>query len=162
MDPKAPQKPRCTAKWLVKCVNKTVQVYSWAGSPSLAGQHKSGWEQNLERKQKSACHINLGEHYDSCKNSLNVLNLETLDFKRNKLVLQFALKSEKHDKFQLWFKPSVKKANTRQRIEKYCDVRFARSPLIFLTRTLIYTLNVCNSWLYSCTIGPVICSWHMW
>ena len=57
------------------------------------------------------------------------------------MALKFAVKSEKHAKFKFWFKPAIKKVNTRLKIEKYYDVRanhtrFARSPISFLTKLL--------------------------
>ena len=118
----------------IRCVLE-LAVPAWQGSVSQAEK------MNLERIQKCACHIILGESYESYRNALKLLYLENLDSRRNKLTLKFALKSEKHDKFNSWFKPAVKKVNTRLNINKYCDVRanhtrFARSSLSFLTRLL--------------------------
>ena len=70
-----------------------------------------------------------------------MLDFESLDSRRNILALKFALKAEKHVKFNSWFKPAVKKVNTRLNIHKYCNVRanhtrFDKSSLSFLTRLL--------------------------
>ena len=61
----------------------------------------------IERIQKSACHIILGDNYQSYKLALNTLDLDTLQSRRDKLCLNFARKSEKHTKFQKWFKPAL-------------------------------------------------------
>ena len=60
---------------------------------------------DLERIQKSACHIILGKQYESYHQALPLLGLETLESRRQKLCLRFALKAEKHAKFKAWFKP---------------------------------------------------------
>ena len=77
----------------------------------------------------------------SYTNALEVLNLETLEMRRNKLCLNFALKAEKHEKFQYWFKKNIKNVNTRHPTMKYCTVkanhtRFEKSPISYLTKLL--------------------------
>ena len=96
---------------------------------------------DIERIQKCAAHIILGEDYFSYKVALKFLHLDTLQSRRDKLCLNFAKKAEKHPKFQKWFKESDYKQNTRQDKYKYCDVkakhnRLDKSPLSFLTKTL--------------------------
>ena len=96
---------------------------------------------DLERVQKCASHIILGESYNSYSNALKILDLETLEVRRNKLTLKFALKAEKHSKFQKWFKVKEKRAETRQISDKYCNVRakhvrYDKSPISFLTKLL--------------------------
>ena len=118
----------------VRCVLE-LAAPAWQGSITLAEK------QDLERVQKTACHIILGEKYSTYKEALKILNLESLEFRRNKLSLKFALKAEKHGKFKSWFKPTCKKVDTRSSTQKYCDVkanttRFQKSPLSFLTRIL--------------------------
>ena len=110
-------------------------VPAWHGGITLAEQI------DIERIQKCALHIILGDKYSSYRNALSIVNLETLRARRDKLCLKFAIKAEKHDKFRKWFKPSVRNQNTRQVKPKYCDVlarhaRFENSPLGHLTRIL--------------------------
>ena len=95
----------------------------------------------IERIQKSACHIILGDKYESYKLALRALDLEPLQSRRDKLSLNFALKSEKSDKFLKWFKPATYPQDTRQDKLKYCKVnakhsRFMKSPISFLTNLL--------------------------
>ena len=66
--------------------------------------------------------------------------LETLEKRRDKLSLKFALKAEKHQKFKKWFKLNEKIINTRNKKPKYCEVkaklqRFKSIPIAYLTKT---------------------------
>ena len=61
------------------------------------------WQSNLsqmdkakiERVQKIACHIILGEEYGTYKNALKVLNLDSLENRRKQICLKFGIKAEK-------------------------------------------------------------------
>ena len=126
---------------LVDVYIKQIRCVLELAAPAWQGGISQVEKQDLERIQKSACHIILGEFYESYKDALKLLKLETLDVRRNRLALKFSLKSEKHEKFKSWFKPAVKRVNTRLNINKYCDVRanhtrFENSPISFLTRLL--------------------------
>ena len=95
----------------------------------------------IERVQKCAVHIILGQSYNSYKLALDVLQLESLEARRTKLCIKFVKKAEKHEKFANWFKLNDKRSNTRLDRAKYCDVwarhtRFQNSPISFLTRLL--------------------------
>ena len=110
-------------------------VPAWQGAISQAERL------DLERIQKSACHIILGSYYTTYKNALKTLQLESLEDRRIKLTLKFGLKSEKHEKFQKWFKPYPKPHNTRKSNPKYCRVRanhtrFSKSALSYITDQL--------------------------
>ena len=109
--------------------------------PCWQGGLSQAEKSDLERIQKTACHIILGQKYESYNNALQLLELDTLEYRRNLSSLQFALKAEKHEKFQFRFKANEKKINTRQSISKYCNVianhkRFEQSPLSYLTNLL--------------------------
>jgi hypothetical protein len=95
----------------------------------------------IERVQKSALHIILGESYQSYRSALKFCKLETLFERRRKLTYRFAKKSEKSPKFSQWFKPNTKVTVTRQEQPKYCPVfsrtsRFERSPVSYFTSLL--------------------------
>ena len=95
----------------------------------------------IERVQKSALSIILGQKYDSYKSALLELNLETLFTRRIKLCKNFAIKAQKHPKFTKWFKSNNKMSVTRKKRQQFCEVyyrteRFKRSPISYLTRTL--------------------------
>ena len=95
----------------------------------------------LERIQKSALHIVLGDRYSSYSNALKLSGLDKLSDRRRKLCLTFAKKAQKHKKFTNWFKPNTRRANNRQETKKFCQVycktsRFDKSPISSLTKML--------------------------
>ena len=45
--------------------------------------------------------------YDSYENALEVLNMETLSKRRDKLLMKFAKNAVKHPKYNHWFELSV-------------------------------------------------------
>ena len=59
--------------------------------------------QNLERVQKSAIKIIMGEEYQSYRKSLNFLNLDTLEERRKMLCLKFAKSALKNEKASKMF-----------------------------------------------------------
>ena len=96
---------------------------------------------DIERIQKSACHIILGDNYSSYKNALKTLCLDPLSVRRDELCLKFAKKAEKHPKHSKWFVPNDNDVNTRQIKTKYKEVlakhsRLQKSPISFLTDML--------------------------
>ena len=106
--------------------------------PSLRGDDRV----RIERVQKSALCIILGETYHSFRSALKQAKLESLFSRRNKLCKKFAKKSLKKSKFSKWFKPNDRKTSTRLIKPKFCEVvfrteRFRRSPISYLT----YILN---------------------
>ena len=76
----------------------------------------------LERIQKTALHIILGENYRSYSSALKTLGVKKLSERRKQLCLKFAIQAEKHPKFYKWFKPNKRKTTTRQLQPKYCEV----------------------------------------
>ena len=94
----------------------------------------------LERIQKIACNIILGQDYESYASALKALGLQKLADRRKKICTKFARKSEKHVKFSKLFKPAPP-VITRQKKPKFCNVvckkaRFEKSPLSYLTKLL--------------------------
>ena len=95
----------------------------------------------IERVQKSALAIILGQNFKSYKYALLQLNLDTLAARRIKLCEKFSIKAQKHPKFSKWFKPNTTSSVTRSRKNKFCEVyyrteRFKRSPICYFTRLL--------------------------
>ena len=130
------------AKWCQMDVYaKQIRCILELAAPAWQGSITKSEKQDIERIQMSACHIILGQSYTSYFSGLKTLNLETLESRRMRLTLKFALKCEKHPKFKSWFIPSKKVVNTRANPNKYCDVlakhtRFESSPLSFITKLL--------------------------
>ena len=126
---------------LVDLYSKQVRSVLELAVPAWHGGINQAQRIQIERIQKSACHIILGDRYQSYKTAMKTLDLDTLQSRRDKLSLNFARKSEKHSKFQSWFKPAVCSQDTRQEKFKYCDVkanhsRFSKSPISYLTKLL--------------------------
>merc|ERR1712129_484620 len=105
--------------------------------PSLTNEDRL----KIERVQKSAFCIILGQEYKSYRLALKHLELETLYSRRNKLCKKFAKKSLKNSIFAKWFKPYQKSVYTSFLSPKFCEVyyrteRFRKSPISYLTDIL--------------------------
>ena len=105
--------------------------------PGLTGEDRL----DIERVQKSALSIILGQNYKSYRAALKTLNIETLFQRRQKLCGKFAKKTLKHPKFSKWFKPKSSRKFTRQKPSQYYEVfartcRFKQSPISYLTDIL--------------------------
>ena len=110
-------------------------VPAWNGALTQAD-----WN-DLERVQKTALYIMLGGDYKDYGTALDIVGLESLEARREKLSLKFARKSVKDPKHTKWFVPNVRTANTRQEQNKFCPVyanhkRFIESPISYLTQLL--------------------------
>ena len=95
---------------------------------------------SIERLQKTAFHIILGEQYKSYNSALKTLGLMKLSERRRRICSKFARKAQKHTKFKKWFRPNPKPIK-RLKQPKFCPVisrktRFANSPLSYLTKLL--------------------------
>ena len=80
------------------------------------------WTMDIERIEKSACHIILGEDYFSYKNALKTFGMDALKIRRDRLSLNFAKKAERYPRHKNWFKLNDNSVNTRQEKMKYSDV----------------------------------------
>ena len=126
---------------LVDVYSKQIRCILELAAPAWQGNITQAERNALERVQKCACYIILGSQYFSYKNALKSLNLETLESRRRKLSLKFAIKASKHSKFKAWFKPNENNVNTRLEKSKFCDVkanhaRFEKSAISYLTKLL--------------------------
>ena len=100
----------------------------------------------LERVQKCAFYVILGESYLTYQHALDTLGCASLFNRRQKLCETFTQKAGKHPKYKNWFnefKPKNPKMSTREseKCLKYKPVpcrtnRYKNSPLPFLTELL--------------------------
>ena len=95
---------------------------------------------SLERIQKTALHIILGDAYKSYNSALKNTGLEKLSDRRKKICLKFAKRALKHSKFSRWFKLNTK-TDSRLKQPKFCPPvyrteRFKKSPISYLTSLL--------------------------
>ena len=102
----------------------------------------------IERVQKCALFIILGEQYTHYTNALELVNCESLEDRRKKICEKFVRKSAKHPKYQNWFRMDANLANDKNTRkakkslkQKYHSVqyrteRYKNSPLPYLTELL--------------------------
>ena len=102
---------------------------------------------DIERVQKSAVKIMLGNRYIGYKKSLEKLDIETLKERRDQLCLNFALKSRKHQKLKHMF-PENKRLHTMQlrkperfKVDQANTERFKNSSIIFMQNLLNKHVN---------------------
>ena len=98
---------------------------------------------DLERVQKSALKIILGEKYKSYDQALNVLDIETLDERRGGLCLKFAVKSSKHEKTSKMFPINIKKHDMDTRNPEKVKVQFSRTERL-KNCSVIFMQNALN------------------
>ncbi len=99
-------------------------------------------ERNLERVQKSALRIILGDKYVSYDNALKTLKLQTLKERREELCLKFAKKCLTVPKLQRMFPRSLNDHGMDKRSSEYFQVnrglteRLRRSSIPYMQRLL--------------------------
>ena len=107
--------------------------------------HGSLAEENcadLERVQKSAVKIILGDKYVGYKNSLLKLDMENLSDRRNYLCLKFAQKCVKNPKTKHMFPENMKTHHMETRMPEKFQVqhanteRFRKSSIIYMQHLL--------------------------
>ena len=127
-------------KELVDIYNKQCRSILEFAVPVWNGNITKNEVNDIERVQKVALHIILGNRYENYRNALEMTDLETLETRRAKLCLKFAKKAEKNDKHSKWFRKRQQTA-TRQHNSKYWNVlarteRLKKSPIPYLTDLL--------------------------
>ena len=97
----------------------------------------------LERVQKSAVRIILGNRYVGYKKSLEKLNLENLYDRREELCLNFAKQCLKNPKTQNMFPLNVKSHHMPTRKNEKFKVQYANTER-FRKSSIIYMQNLLN------------------
>ena len=100
---------------------------------------------DLERVQKTAFKIILDSRYKSYEQALEILDLESLDERREQLCLNFARKSAKHPKFKHLFPPNDKLHNMKTRKTEKFKVTHANTER-FKNTSIIYMQNLLNKY----------------
>ena len=95
----------------------------------------------IERVQKAALAILLGDKYMNYENALSLTGLKCLSVRREDLCLIFAKKASNNPKYGYWFSENLHAPNTRQNKDKlepvqYRTDRFRKSPISYLTHLL--------------------------
>ena len=107
--------------------------------------HSSLSQQNiedLERVQKSAFRVILQQKYKNYKHALQLLEMDSLYDRREKLCLNFAQKCLKNPKFSHIFKKKEKAHQMKTRDAEQYEITFAHtsrlknSPIVYMQRLL--------------------------
>ena len=96
---------------------------------------------DLERVQKSALRIILNNKYNNYNDSLEIINLDTLEERRKYLCLKFAKNSTQGEKTHKMFPLKTRKQNTKKG-EKF-KVNFAKTER-FRTSSIPYMQKLLN------------------
>ena len=108
--------------------------------------HSSLTEQDsasLERVQKSAVKLILGNRYIGYKKSLQKLDLQILSERRQELCLNFAKKCVKNPKTSHMFPMNIKKHQIQTRIPENFKVQYANTER-FRKSSIIYMQHLLN------------------
>ena len=106
---------------------------------SLTEQQKS----DLERVQRSAFKIILGQNYESYKKALNILELEPLEHRREYLCLRFAQKCTENDQTKKMFPLNEKLLNMNIRRKEKFTVQYAKTERLKKS-AIIYMQKISN------------------
>jgi hypothetical protein len=96
----------------------------------------------IERVQKTAVAIILGDKYKTYKNALKVLDMSTLKVRRSELSLNFAKKAFKSQKFCSWFSVNENEYDKTRSLKNELNVvktrtkKYKDSPIPHLTNIL--------------------------
>ena len=111
----------------IRCLTETA-CQIWNGS--LTTSHVN----TLERVQKSAFRIILGQNYVSYAKTLKLFELQTLAERRKELCISFAKKAAKDPKFKIWFSNLTRSTRTDPNfaLPKTRTATYEKSPHIYL------------------------------
>ena len=125
-------------KILIRCLTE-IGCASWNGALTITDH------EDIEKIQKVACRIILGNTYMSYKSSLTTLGLCTLKERRVELCMRFSQKVEKSPKFKKWLKtPNIKTRPSKNIYRKKYILPKARTA-IYGKSPLFHIANLLNS-----------------
>ena len=123
----------------MKQVRPVVELAVPAWQPGLSQLESN----QLERIQKCALHIILGEDYTGYEAALEMTSCVSLEARRMQICEKFAVKTARSNKYSHWFVPNVRNAESRntRHMTKYKPaitrtIRCEKSPIPFLTKIL--------------------------
>ena len=97
---------------------------------------------DLERVQRSAIKVILGEKYNNYKDALRVLRMDSLEMRRQKICLKFAKQCLRHEKLKELFPSHERRHNMEKRdgeryvVKKAMTERYRKSAIISMQRLL--------------------------
>lgn len=108
----------------------------WHGCISKQQTHQ------IERIQKRACHVILGNNYTTYTDALDLMGLQTLEDRRDQLCTNFAVKCSTSDRYAGWFPHNNNTHSmglrnaTKYMVPKHRTKRYGNSAIPFLTKLL--------------------------
>ena len=92
----------------------------------------------LERIQKSATRVILGDSYGTYDNAISLLNIPRLSERRKDLCVKFATKTARNKKYSAWFQETIKKTKTSRKYKlPYArTTAYQKSPILYLVKLL--------------------------
>ena len=112
----------------------------WHSSLTVANRN------DIERIQKSAMKVIFRSDYPGYERSLKILNIESLQDRRERLSLNFAKKCLNHEKFSEMFPKNLSKIKSRGKERYHVNManteRYKHSAMPFLQRKLNESLKV--------------------
>ena len=93
-------------------------------------------KEDIERIQKIVLKIILKDKYEDYEQACKIMNIDTLESRRKKLCLTFALKCTKSDKFSNMFPLNDSNKHEKYSVPFAHTSRYFNSPKVFLTRLL--------------------------
>ena len=148
MDTKKTKESWSYSSWIGGCIWETSEICFRAGCAVWHPALTKYESRQIERVQRSAFYVILGEEYENYENALDILGSETLDDRRVKLCQKFARKAIRNPKYTNWFCPdnrgSFQNIKTRGCQTKSLNVkpvhtrtyRFEKSPIPYMTKLL--------------------------
>ena len=126
-------------KLIIDYYIKEIRALAEQGVPIWNSGITKSESNDIEKIQKIALKIILGDQYESYKSACNFFKIDTLSTRRLKLSTQFAIKLYKSDKSDRFFKHVNKAVKTRTDqplvIENFCNTTKAyNAPHNYLTR----------------------------
>ena len=92
-------------------------------APAWAGAVTQEDIMKIERVQKCAFYIVLGNAYESYQNAMHTLQMNSLEVRQKHICLRFAKKACSHTRFKNWFVLNINQVNTTSDKPNYKPVK---------------------------------------
>ena len=127
---------------LLDVYEKQIRSVLEFGTPVWNSGLTKGEVVDIERVQRVFLHIALGSNYGDYSLAMAQTGLESLEERRTKLCIKFALKASKNPKHRHWFEVTDPNSRTRRKNKTTFKApffrleRFKKSPVVYLTNLL--------------------------
>ena len=127
---------------LMEVFQQQVATIAELAAPAWSSMLTNSESRQLERLQKTACHVVLGSQYTTYKRALTQLGMSSMADRRARQSRKFARKCANNEKFKNWFVCNEEKtSNTRSKIQAYKQpytrtLKYANSAIPAMTAAL--------------------------